>query len=111
MKSSMGFSLLVLLIILSVQCDARVGPHGYMGHAEHGFATKEDKAMHIGGYKQMIPSNQNADGGNAGVVPSKSPRITFSLLAKGSPIPPSGPSKGHNNIPTSSHVQSSNSNP
>lgn len=107
----MGLSLLVLLIILSVQCNARVGPQNYMEHAKHGFTPKEDKVMHIGGFKQMIPSNQNADGGNAGVIPSKSLTTTFSLLAKGSPIPPSGPSKGHNSIPTSSHVKSSNSKP
>lgn len=107
----MVLMMLVLLIILPVQCNARVGPYNYMEHAKHGFATKEEKAMHIVDNNQVIPSNQNAGGGNAGVAPSKSLRFTFSLLTKGSPIPPSGPSKGHNNIPTRSHLDSSNSNP
>lgn len=111
MESIKVLSMLVLLTILAVQCNARVGPYSHMEHAKHGFATKEEKAMEIVDHKQVIPSNQNAGIGNAGVWASKTFRLTFSLLTKGSPIPPSGPSRGHNNIPTRSHVDSSNSNP
>jgi len=89
----MGLIMLIFLILLPVQCNARVGPYNYV---EHGFATKEEKALYIGDHRQAIPSNQNAGDGNTGILASKNIGLSLSLLAKGSPIPPSGPSPGHN---------------
>lgn len=92
----MGLTMLILLIILPVQCNARVGPYNYMQHVKHGFDRNEEKVLHIGDHGQVISSNQNAGARNAGVVPSKSIVLSFDLLGKGPPIPPSGPSPGHN---------------
>jgi len=84
-----GLFMVVLLIILPAQCNARAGPYNFMERAKHDFAIKEEKAAHISDHKQVIPSNQSAGDCDAGVVPSKSRiGISLSLLAKGTPLPP-----------------------
>ena len=83
--------MLVLLIISTVECNARAGPDNYLEHAKHSSATKEEKAMHIPDHQQVLPSNQNAGSGNAGVVPSKNMVLADSRLTKGSLIPLSVP--------------------
>ncbi|GLJ12816.1 hypothetical protein SUGI_0198310 [Cryptomeria japonica] len=93
----MVFAILVLLIILPPQeCNARLGPHNSMKNLKEIARQGGEQERR---FKQMNPSIAIAD-----MVPSdlrsKTFRFVFTLLPKGSHVPPSAPSKHHNSIPT-----------
>lgn len=95
MESSKVLITLMLLIVLPVQCNARVEPYNYMENANQS-TPKGEKDMHVGEHWQVIPSNPDAGGrGNGGLVASKRTGFKFTLLPKESAVPPSAPSKVH----------------
>ncbi|GLJ34047.1 hypothetical protein SUGI_0684700 [Cryptomeria japonica] len=110
MNTCMIFAILLLVIILSPQeCNARLGPQNSMKNLkEIARQGGEGRGEQERRFEQMNPSDQknhqHLDGGNGCMLPSglksKTFRFVFTLLTKGSHIPPSGPSKGHNSIPS-----------
>ncbi|GLJ34049.1 hypothetical protein SUGI_0684720 [Cryptomeria japonica] len=110
MNTCMVLAILLLLIILPPQeCNARLGPHNSMKNlkeiARQGGGGRGEQERR---FKQMNQSNQKnhqqLDGGIGFMLPSglrsKTLRFVFTLLPKGSHIPPSGPSKRHNRMPS-----------
>lgn len=90
----MVLSILVLLIILPAQCNARVGPYNYMERATH-FAPGGEKYMQDGDHGQVTARNQDL-GGRGGVLPSKDTPSSLPSLPKESAVPLSAASKGSN---------------